>query len=1030
MTINGKTQNHPSKIGFSHITGNVQRAFPEKADSERGAAMLVALIVIAAFIILATTAARTVSAISEEAEKIEQTRQERSRAEYYLSMAEATLKYDTRADYNELQINGKQMELRMGGQGKLSMFDSLTEPSSRPLLNLDGSETGERPENATSLYGASSLWADRALAISRDYVSVKTAERQIQAPDSVEIISFREVYRRSMAGVTEPIYAFQYTVRARAGEFVDVVRDDKILLGPAFIEDSPVTVNCSDIQLTGAANPANVAWGNPTSLALVYTRSERIVIYNQGGTPIFNQIVSDDPAPQNISYTTAPLTGPTTFIGEAVRGTCQIQVVIPVGVTFDQSLSYTVNGAQSVNIIEGETIRYDWEVTNAVAGYTNSWITYGAEVTRHFENVYSNSVTQPGPLESTVSTLHVRDTRKNGGAEQTVTVNINVCRLPRVLSFTATPSSVTAGSGATVRFDWQTEYAAGVRIAGIDNLSANGSMTIATPASTTTYTLEAFSDCGAPSATSQTIVTVTQSCTPPSIASFAVNPQIVTSGGSQTIQFTWNVTGQADSISIDNGIGSSLPSSGAIDAAQPQSTTTYTITATGCNQTAQFSQTVQVGMPPPPPPCAAQQIGDDFKVAISYKYAPLGIYANSFIVPKQTPILRWVAINAQAGSVRINGQPVPPKGEMLLNGIGVGEHAYTITATSLDGSTAKSDYVRFTTLPGNGQGTLTVSPNPLPVGAPVTVYDSASGTQTYNFGEHGYPSPDNPAFGNYGGTLERYGFWQYGSSQEPYFGTYAYLQTVPADTSCPLIRMFAASPYIVTQPGTTIRLNWTIENATRIVIDGVGDVTGRQYIDIPAPASDTNYRMVVTGANGCTDQRTALLIVKQKGWLTFGGGSAGSGLSSAFFSGSLNTPENSNLHLNLYAAGVLLGGPPSAGGITRVQVFNGNEIIYDGVPPATGDEFGGIRYETDIAAPACRKVIHLRYFFYVTYCQPFGGCDTTNGTIDTRFPNSYSPLFTDAAGNVQHSQTGQFVGAYNSLFPTSNSNFPMTGFYY
>ena len=99
------------------------RAKIDSRTSERGAAMVVALLVITAFIIIAATASKTVIAISSEAEKIEQARIEKSRAEYLLSMAEATLKYDIRESYNNYQLKGKQKELQLGGSGKLTMLD-------------------------------------------------------------------------------------------------------------------------------------------------------------------------------------------------------------------------------------------------------------------------------------------------------------------------------------------------------------------------------------------------------------------------------------------------------------------------------------------------------------------------------------------------------------------------------------------------------------------------------------------------------------------------------------------------------------------------------------------------------------------------------------------------------------------------------------------------------------------------------------------------------------------------------------------
>lgn len=619
-------------------------AVNENRTNERGAAMVIALILIATFIFLATAASRTVSAISAEAQKIEQTRQESARAEYYVSMAEATLKYDVRRVYNDYQIRGKQSELRLGGDGTLPMFDPLAVTDSRPLLNLDDSHSGESPRTATSLYGRLSLWAEQALAVSRTYLDAKVEEKQLIFPEVVEIKSFTEAFRRTMQGESEPIYALRYTVRATSGEFAEIVREDTILLGPVLNEDSPTLVNCSDLELTGAANPANVVWGNSTRLDLNYIRAERLVIYNQSGSIVYNQAVADEVTPRSISFDTNPLTSPTVFIGEAVRGTCQIQVPITVGVTFAQNIAYTVNGMQSVNIIEGENIRYDWNVTDADANYTTSYITYANDPTQFFNNIFSNSITQSGPLVSTTSVLHVRDTRYNNNAEQTAAINITVCRLPRISNFTVTPSTFSEGGNNNMRFDWQTEWASRIRIVRVSDgqviytsNDTSGNWTTAQPSATSDYRLEAISDCGAPTALStvRVIINGNPPCSPPpSFNSFNASPNPVVSGGSQTVRLSWTATGTVDTLTID-GIGA--VSGAFIDIPQPQVTTTYVIRAVGCSQSTEAQVTVTVQGNPPISQSSSREIvwqsgyfgcgtGNEIRVASGLPAAPCVVW--------------------------------------------------------------------------------------------------------------------------------------------------------------------------------------------------------------------------------------------------------------------------------------------------------------------------------------------------------------------------------------------------------------------
>ena len=579
---------------------NAGLAASESNRGERGAAMVVALIVIVAFILIATQANQIVSALSKENNKFELTKTEAARAEFYYSMAEATLKYDVRAVYDAALRLGKQKELQLGGNGKLPMFDALTTnpEQSKPLLALDGAPTGVPAAQATSLYGSANRWADSAVNVSRRYIQAKLAEKQITEPEGAEILRFAEAYRRNIAETDEPVYAFKYTVRTRAGEFAEIVRDDVILLGPPIIAESVAGQNCASLNLTGAANPNNVAWGATTDLTLNYERAERLRIYDQSGSILFERNVTNEPTARTVNHTTAPLTVAATFVGEAVQGGCQVQVPIPVGVQFNQNISYTVNGQQSISIIEGDDVRYDWQVADALANYTTSWITFGTDATRLHENVYATSVVQPGPSAPTFSTLHAVDSRI-GGAEQTATVNINVCRKPRFLATRITPSSVTQGGSAPITFEWQTEFAAEIRIvrAGdgavlYQTSDASGSWTTGQPQTTTEYRFEALSICGAPAATQNQTVTVTSapSCPAPAYQSFSVTPTSVTAGGNQQITFNFafaDASGTGARVRIENVdgtvIGGNLPLNGVYSTNQPQTTTSYVAKAVNCN---------------------------------------------------------------------------------------------------------------------------------------------------------------------------------------------------------------------------------------------------------------------------------------------------------------------------------------------------------------------------------------------------------------------------------------------------------------
>jgi len=89
----------------------------------------------------------------------------------------------------------------------------------------------------------------------------------------------------------------------------------------------------------------------------------------------------------------------------------------------------------------------------------------------------------------------------------------------------------------------------------------------------------------------------------PVVASFTVEPTTIQSGQSATLR--WEVTGTANSVSINNGIGAVQNTGNR--RVSPTSSTTYTLTATGPGGEVTSSATVTVVTPPPPPPPAATQ---------------------------------------------------------------------------------------------------------------------------------------------------------------------------------------------------------------------------------------------------------------------------------------------------------------------------------------------------------------------------------------------------------------------------------------
>ncbi|MCK4541357.1 MAG: RHS repeat protein [Spirochaetales bacterium] len=175
---------------------------------------------------------------------------------------------------------------------------------------------------------------------------------------------------------------------------------------------------------------------------------------------------------------------------------------------------------------------------------------------------------------------------------------------------------------------------------------------------------------GAPGA-SLNIEVKTQSPIPPPEVTFSANPQTITIGESSTL--TWNTT-YANSVSIDQGIGS-VDLSGSIEVS-PTETTTYTLTATGPGGSVTDSATTTVIHPP----------------TVNISASP------NTILLGESATLSWSSNNADfciiepdIGSVDVNGSTLVSPVETTT---------YTITATGSSGSTI--DTAEVIVLPEKG----------------------------------------------------------------------------------------------------------------------------------------------------------------------------------------------------------------------------------------------------------------------------------------------------------------------------------------
>ncbi|MBW1910616.1 MAG: IPT/TIG domain-containing protein, partial [Deltaproteobacteria bacterium] len=193
-----------------------------------------------------------------------------------------------------------------------------------------------------------------------------------------------------------------------------------------------------------------------------------------------------------------------------------------------------------------------------------------------------NGSTTVSPTETTTYTI----TATGPGGSATDNVTVTVTNPQPTVSITAEPESIQIGESSTLT--WTSTNADSCVIEpGIGSVDINGSITVS-PTETTTYTITATGSGG--TATDSVTVTVTH---PQPTVSISANPETVLAGESSTL--SWTST-NADSASIDNGIGD-VPVNGTISVS-PAETTTYTITVTGPGGTATDSAQVTVIVPP------------------------------------------------------------------------------------------------------------------------------------------------------------------------------------------------------------------------------------------------------------------------------------------------------------------------------------------------------------------------------------------------------------------------------------------------
>jgi PKD repeat protein len=390
-----------------------------------------------------------------------------------------------------------------------------------------------------------------------------------------------------------------------------------------------------------------------------------------------------------------------------------------------------------------------------------------------------------------------------------------------ITSFTASPTTVPSGSPSTLSWTTAGGSITSVNIDnGVGSKPANGSANVS-PASTTTYTLTAFSTANSTPPSKQ--VTVTVGGSPAPTATFSASPTSITAGQSSTL--TWTST-NATSVSIDNGVGSQAVN-GSVSVS-PASTTTYTLTATGPGGTTTKTATVTVTQPAP---------------TATFSASPTSINAG------QSSTLTWSSTNATSISIDNGVGSKPASGTASVSPTTT--TTYTLTATGPGGTITKTATVTvvqpaptisFSATPSNiaaGQGSSLVwnttnatsvsidnGVGAQPVSGSVTVNPLTTTTYTL--------TATGP-----GGTLTS--------------------QATVTVSNRPSITFVATPASIVN--GSSSTLTWLVTNSTSVSIDnGIGPQSASGSMSV-SPSQTTTYTLTATGPGGTSTAAAMVTIV-------------------------------------------------------------------------------------------------------------------------------------------------------------------------
>jgi len=274
---------------------------------------------------------------------------------------------------------------------------------------------------------------------------------------------------------------------------------------------------------------------------------------------------------------------------------------------------------------------------------------------------------------------------------------------PAITSFTANPTTVTAGGSASLTG----VFSNGTGVITPGNLSAtSGTPVSVSPSTTTTYTLTVTSSAGATMSQTATVTVNAAKLGALGIDSFTANPTTIASGGSSSLTGVFS-----------NGTGVTTPgtltaTSGTPVSVSPAATTTYTLTVTSSTgATESQTATVTVNAVAPSAPAIASFTANPTTITSGGSSSLTGVFSNGtgVVTPGNLAVTSGTAVSVSPAATT----------------------TYTLTVTnSANASVSQTATVTVTALavPGQPTGLTAIGGN-----ASVSLsWTASAGASTYN----------------------------------------------------------------------------------------------------------------------------------------------------------------------------------------------------------------------------------------------------------------------------------------------------------